>query len=180
MAKHILRTPLSEEDVAKLRIGDVVYITGLVYTARDATHRMLIEELEKGRFPRELLRGAVVYHAGPVVKRVGNEWRVVSVGPTTSIRMERFIPKLLSLAEIRMIVGKGGLGKSASSLVSRGCVYGVFPGGCGVVAAMCVKRVVDVYYLDELGIPEAMWVLEVENFGPIVITVSLTEGNLHS
>jgi len=180
MGTHILKTPLTEDDVKHLKVGDIVYISGTIYTARDLTHRKLIEELSRGSLSREMFRGAVIYHAGPVVRRVNNEWIVMSVGPTTSIRMESFIPKLLELAEIRLIIGKGGLGvKAASTLARRGCAYGIFPGGCGVIAAKCVKRVVDVYYLEELGIPEAMWVLEVEMFGPVIITISPSGESLY-
>ncbi len=180
MKVHFLKAPLSEDDVVRLSVGDIVYVSGIIYTARDLTHRKVIQELKRGSIPRELFKGAVIYHAGPVVKRVGNEWRIISIGPTTSIRMESLTVRLLSLAEIRLIVGKGGFGKHATkALIDKRCAYGIFPGGCGVVAAKCVKRVIDVYYLDELGVPEAMWVLEVEKFGPIVISVAPSEGSLH-
>ena len=172
MARYVLRTPLSEDDVVKLHVGDIVYINGIVITARDLTHRRIIEDLDVGKLPRALFDGSVIYHAGPVVKHVDGTWHVVSIGPTTSIRMETYTPKLLERARIRLIVGKGGMGRSTlDALVRHRCVYGIFPGGCGIVAAKCVKRVLDVFYLDELGVPEAMWILEVEMFGPIIIAM---------
>jgi len=169
----VLKTPIEEEDVEKLKVRDVVYIDGILITARDMTHRLMIEKLRKGELDPKMFEGGVIYHAGPVVKREGQEWKIISIGPTTSIRMEKYIPELLELAKIRLIVGKGGVGpRSKEALKKHKCAYGIFPGGCGIVAAQKVKKVLDVLYLDELGIPEAIWILEVEKFGPIIVTVA--------
>ncbi len=169
----VLRTPIDERDIEKLKVRDVVYIDGIIITARDMTHRLIIEKLRKGELNPKMFDGGVIYHAGPVVKKEGKEWKIISIGPTTSLRMEKYIPELLELANIRLIVGKGGVGpRSEEAIRKHRSVYGIFPGGCGIVAAQKVKKVIDVFYLDELGIPEAMWILEVEKFGPVIITVA--------
>ncbi|NPA69465.1 MAG: fumarate hydratase [Crenarchaeota archaeon] len=171
--EKVVRTPIDERDVEKLKIRDIVYIDGIIITARDMTHRLIIEKLRKGELDPKMFEGGVIYHAGPVVKREGQEWKIISIGPTTSLRMDKYIPQLLELVKVRLIVGKGGLGpRSEEAVKKHKCIYGIFPGGCGIVAAQKVKRVIDVLYLEELGIPEAMWILEVEKFGPIVITVA--------
>jgi len=167
-----LRTPIRDVDIERLKIRDIVYIDGVLLTARDLTHRTIIEKIKKGELDPKIFEGGVIYHAGPVVKRENQEWRIISIGPTTSIRMEKYIPELLELANIKLIVGKGGIGpKSMQAIKKHKCAYGIFPGGCGIVAAQKVKKVIDVLYLEELGTPEALWILEVEKFGPIIITV---------
>ena len=173
-----LETPLKDDDIKNLHVGDIVYISGTLITARDLTHRVIIKLLEESKISKDIFEGCVIYHAGPVVKRENDKWHIVSIGPTTSIRMEKYIPRLLKLANVKMIVGKGGLTRRVVPIFrDRVCAYGIFPGGCGIVAAIHVKEVIDVMFLEELGIPEAMWILRVENFGPIVITVDC-EGNI--
>ncbi len=172
MKVHHLRTPLTEEDVRRLEVGDIVYLSGLLVTARDMTHRLVIDKVRKGELSPGFLKGLVLYHAGPVVKRRDDRWEIIAVGPTTSMRMEPLEREFIQLTGVKLIVGKGGMGsRTRQALREFYCAYGIFPGGCGIVAAKAVKRVVDVYFLDELGIPEAMWFLEVENFGPIVIAM---------
>ncbi len=144
-----LRTPLSEKDVLKLRAGDIVYLSGEIVTARDSAHRRILS------LPREELpfnpEGAVVYHCGPVVRRKGQEWEIVSAGPTTSARMNRYLDGILSLG-VRGIIGKGGM--RAEPFKGR-AVYLAFTGGAGSLAAESIKRVKAVHWLD-LGIPEAL------------------------
>ncbi len=172
MHVHYLRTPISDEDIQRLNVGDIVYVTGIIVTARDLTHRLVIEKVKNGQLSQGFLKGLVLYHAGPVAKRKNNTWEVIAAGPTTSIRMEDLEPEFIQLTGVKLIVGKGGMGKRTLNALKRYCcAYGIFPGGCGIVAAKCVKRVVNVYFLEELGIPEAMWFFEVENFGPIVVAM---------
>ncbi|NPA23543.1 MAG: fumarate hydratase, partial [Crenarchaeota archaeon] len=140
--EHILRTPIRDVDIERLKIRDIVYIDGVLLTARDLTHRTIIEKIKKGELDPKIFEGGVIYHAGPVVKRENQEWRIISIGPTTSIRMEKYIPELLELANIKLIVGKGGIGpKSMQAIKKHKCAYGIFPGGCGIVAAQKVKKV---------------------------------------
>jgi len=169
---HYLKTPLTDEDIRKLEVGDIVYVSGLLVTARDLTHRLVIEKVLRGELERGFLKGLVLYHAGPVVRKHDDTWEVVAAGPTTSMRMEPLEREFIQLTGVKLIVGKGGMGqRTRQALREFCCAYGIFPGGCGIVAAKAIKRVVHVYFLEELGIPEAMWFLEVENFGPIVIAM---------
>lgn len=169
-----LKTPLNPEDVLDLVVGDVVYLSGTVYTARDAAHRRILELSGRGELPFEL-EGAVIYHCGPVVRRTAGGWEVVSAGPTTSARMNPYLEEMLSLG-VRGIVGKGGM--RPEPFVGRG-VYFAFTGGAGSLAAMSIKRVLDVLWLDDLGVPEAVWVFEVRDF-PLLVAIDSTGKSLYS
>ncbi len=179
--EYHLRTPLSEEDVRKLRVGDIVYLSGIVVSARDAAHKKVLELLEKGEKLPIDLRGLAVYHVGPVARRrPDGSWEVIAAGPTTSARMESVEAEFIEKTGVRMVIGKGGMGKRTAEACKRfGAVYAVFTGGAAVLAAQAIKRVVDVYWLDELGMAEAMWVFEVEEFGPLVVTIDPEGRNLY-
>ncbi|RLI38031.1 fumarate hydratase [Candidatus Bathyarchaeota archaeon] len=179
MAVYKLRTPISEEDVRRLKLGDVVYISGIMVTARDSAHRRAMELLRAGKSLPVDLRGGVLYHCGPVVQKVNEEWRVVAAGPTTSIRMEPFEADFIKLTGVRVIVGKGGMGADTTrACKEHGAVYTSFTGGCGALAANAIKRVLRVEWLD-LGIPEALWVFEVQEFGPLVVTIDAHGNNFY-
>ena len=175
-----LRTPLSEEDVRKLRVGDTVYLSGLIFTARDAAHRKILDLINRGEKLPFDPRGLAVYHVGPVVRKKNGEWEVIAAGPTTSARLEPVEHEFIAKTRVRMIIGKGGMGsKTAEACKKYGAVYAVFTGGAAVLAAQAIKRVVNVYWLDELGIPEAVWLFEVEEFGPLTVTIDATGKNLY-
>lgn len=175
---YFLKTPLQEEDIRRLRVNDTVYLTGVVVTARDAAHRKFIEYLKEGRPLPIDLKGGVIYHCGPVVKKIDNEWIIVAGGPTTSIRMELYEADIIKYLGVKLIIGKGGMGsKTAQACREFGAVYTTFTGGAGVLAVNAIKRVIKVEWLD-LGIPDALWVLEVENFGPLLVTIDTTGRNL--
>ncbi len=164
------KTPIL--DARKYKVGDVIYITGEVVLARDEAHKKLLEE----GAPLDL-KGAVIYHCGPVVTKVNGEWKVVAAGPTTSIRMEIFEDKFIEKFHPAIIVGKGGMGeKTLKALKEHGAVYAAYTGGCGALAAERIKSVKEVHFLEELGIPEAVWVFNVEEFGPLVVTMD-SHGN---
>ena len=165
--ERILTTPISEAEARDLHVGDVIYITGTMFTARDEAHLTMLEQ--GAPFPIE---GLAVYHCGPVVKKEGEEWKFVSAGPTTSARMEIFEDRFLEKFPVRVIVGKGGMGeKTLAALGKVGAVYTHYTGGAGALAARAVTRVTDVHWLKELGIPEAVWVLSVKEFGPLTVTM---------
>jgi len=178
MAEYKLKTPLSEEDVRKLRAGDIVYVSGIIVTARDAAHRRMLEYLSQGKEIPVDLNGGVIYHCGPVVRKTNSEWEVISAGPTTSARMELYEADVIEKLGVRMIIGKGGMGsKTAEACKKYGAVYTIFTGGAGALAANAIKRVVKVEWLD-LGVPEALWVFEVEEFGPLLVAIDSTGRNL--
>ncbi len=179
MAEYKLRTPLSEDAIRELNVGDVVYLTGVVVTMRDTGHKRAVELLSKGeRLPVDM-RGLALYHAGPVVRRVGDRWEVVVIGPTTSTRMEVYEYDIIEKTGVRMVIGKGGMGPRTAEACKRfGAVYTVYPGGAAALQAEQVRRVLEVHWLD-LGVPDAMWVLEVENLGPLTVVIDSKGRNLY-
>ena len=164
-----LKTPITREQVSNLNIGDVVNITGTVYTGRDMAHLRIQKLLDDGESLPEEFNGGVIFHAGPVVKKENGDWKIWVIGPTTSARMEPYAEMVGKLG-VRAIVGKGGMGEGTlNSLAEYGGIYLLAAPGCGVVHAEAVKRVARVHWLEELGVPEAIWVLEVVNWGPLVV-----------
>ena len=164
-----LTTPLSAESVRKLKVNDLVTLTGTIYTARDMAHLKLRELKESGQPLPEALEGSVIFHAGPVVKKVDGGFNLLNIGPTTSIRMEPHSDFLGRLG-VRAIVGKGGLGDgSVQAFKKYGMVYLLAAPGCGVLHAQAVKQVMRVHWLEEMGMPEAIWVLEVKEWGPLMV-----------
>jgi len=167
--EYHLQTPLKREDIEKLNAGDVVYISGDILTARDEAHARILEIKERGEKLPFSLEGAVIYHCGPLMQQTEKGWKVISAGPTTSGRMSKMTPSLLKAHEVRAIIGKGGMKGIASALENR-CVYLAYTGGCAALAAQLIKEVKTVHWLD-LGMPEAVWVLRVENFGPLIVGI---------
>ena len=171
MATYKLRTPVSEAEIRKLKVNDVLYITGTVVTARDQAHRRALEYSKQGKPLPINLEGLALFHCGPVMSKQGERWVAIAAGPTTSTRMELFEAEFIEKFKVRVIVGKGGMGeKTADAMAKYGAVYGAFTGGAAVLAAKAIKRVKNVEWLD-LGMPEAMWVFEVEEFGPLLVAI---------
>ncbi|KYZ77835.1 fumarate hydrolyase [Anaerosporomusa subterranea] len=174
--KKILNTPVSDEDLKDIKIGDVIYLNGHIVTCRDVAHRRLIE------LGRELpvdLKGGAIFHAGPIVRKIegtDDKYEMVSIGPTTSMRMEKFEKEFIEQTGVKIIVGKGGMGPNTEA----GCrehkaLHCVFPAGCAVVAATCVEEIESQHWMD-LGMPEALWVSRVKEFGPLIVSID-AEGN---
>lgn len=164
MTEHRLRTPLSIEDVKKLCAGDVVFISGPIYTARDKAHALM-----RAKGSPVSLEGAALYHCGPLIR--GDE--VLSAGPTTSGRMARYTEEILRL-KVRAIIGKGGL--PGEPFLGK-AVYLAYPGGCGAAAAKQLRlRSVS---LQDLGMAEALWKFEAENLGPMIVAVDSHGGDLY-
>ncbi len=174
--KRILTTPIASKDLESLVVGDIIYLNGYLITARDDVHQRLIKQ------NRELpvdLKGLAIFHAGPIMQEIAGQpgkYRVVSIGPTTSMRMEKYEKEFIAATGVKLIVGKGGMGPATV----EGCrqhqaVHAVFPGGCAVLAATTVDEVERVEWLD-LGMPEAMWVMRVKEFGPLIVSID-TQGN---
>ncbi|MBD3158669.1 MAG: fumarate hydratase [Candidatus Lokiarchaeota archaeon] len=180
MAEYHLTTPISEEEARKLKVGDVIYVSGEhVYTARDEAHERALEMYEKGEKPPVEFEGSVVYHVGPVAQKKDGEWNIVSAGPTTSIRMEIFEDEFLRNYKARVIIGKGGMAdRTLAALKEVGAVYCSFTGGCGALAARGLKEV-RAYEWSDLGMPEALWVITAEEFGPLMVTMDSHGNSLH-
>jgi fumarate hydratase subunit beta len=176
VATYKLKTPISEEDVRKLKVNDVVYVTGTIVTARDQAHRRALEMAKEGKQIPIDLKGLAVFHCGPIVKKEGDKWIAVAAGPTTSTRMDIFEDEFIKNFGVRVVIGKGGMGKRTTEAMKKyGAVYGAFTGGAAVLAAKTIKNVRTVEWYD-LGVPEAMWVFEVEDFGPLAISID-SHGN---
>ncbi|MEM4298599.1 MAG: FumA C-terminus/TtdB family hydratase beta subunit [Nitrososphaerota archaeon] len=176
MVEVRLKLPLNEEDVRRLNLGDIVYLTGTIYTARDEAHIHILEELRKGHKIGVEFRGSAIFHCGPIMKKVDGKWKVVAAGPTTSTRMNSLEPEFIERTGVRAIIGKGGMSRAVADAMAKfGCVYLSMTGGAAVLAADRIKDVKGVY-LEELGMPEAVWILEVEEFGPLIVGID-AKGN---
>lgn len=161
----ILNYPFTLAAVKELRVGDSVRLSGTIYTGRDRLHKFLAQG---GHSPVDLHDGAL-YHCGPVVVREEGGWRVKAAGPTTSIREEPYMAQVIADHGVRVVIGKGGMGqRTLAACISHGCVYLQAVGGAAALLARCVKRVEDVYFLDEFGSAEAMWKLEADGFELVV------------
>lgn len=168
-----LQAPLSEATVRALKVGDVVLVNGSMVTARDAAHAYLLHHDS----PCDL-HGAILYHCGPVMMREGDQWRVAAAGPTTSIREEPYEADIIQRFGIRAVMGKGGMGKKTlAALKEFGAVYLHAIGGAAQYYARCLKAT-GVDLLDELGVPEAMWHFDAQNFVAIV-TMDSRGNSLH-
>jgi fumarate hydratase subunit beta len=172
MAEHHLTLPLDEATARGLALGDTVYITGTFVTARDEAHIHALEAAKAGkRLPVEL-EGAAVFHCGPIMRDLGDgRWELVAAGPTTSSRMNGLEPDFLRQFKARAIIGKGGMSRpTVDAMREVGAVYLAITGGAAVVAARGVRQVSGVHWHD-LGMPEAMWVLEGQDFGPMTVAI---------
>ncbi len=179
MVTYRLKTPLSEAQIRKLEVNDVLYLTGTVVTARDQAHKRALEYSAQNKPLPVSLDGLAVYHCGPVMSKRGNRWVAVAAGPTTSTRLEPVEADFVERFKVRVIIGKGGMGeKTAAALAKHGAVYCAFTGGAAVLAAKAIKRVQRVEWLD-LGLPEAMWVFEVEAFGPLLVAIDSRGNSLY-
>ncbi|MBI4476065.1 MAG: fumarate hydratase [Acidobacteria bacterium] len=168
-----LHTPLTREDIHTLHVGDVVLLSGPLFTGRDAVHAHLMKH-----DPPVDLRGAALYHCGPVVAKEGEAWKVTAAGPTTSIREEPYQAEILRRYGVRAVIGKGGMGaRTLEGLKESGAVYLNAVGGAAQFYARCIERVEGVFLM-EFGTPEAMWHLHVRDF-PSVVTMDAHGRSLH-
>lgn len=178
MTTHALETPISEEEIRRIKVNDVLYISGTIVTARDQAHRRALEYFKDGKPIPIDLEGLAVFHCGPVVKKENDRWIAVAAGPTTSTRMDIFEDAFIKDFKIKVVIGKGGMGKKTTDAMAKyGAVYGAFTGGAAVLAAKAIKNIKSVEWLD-LGMPEAMWIFEVEDFGPLVVAIDSHGKNL--
>ncbi len=170
---------MSKDRVLSLRVGDMVSINGLIVTGRDKLHKYLVNEKPpKKRIPFNL-EGTVLYHCGPIVKKTSKGFEIVACGPTTSMRVEMYEDSVISQYGIKGVMGKGGMGpQTREALQEKGCVYLHAVGGAAVYLAQRVKRVAGVWKLEQFGMAEAMWLLEVENF-PAIVTMDAYGNSLH-
>ena len=185
-----LTTPISDEEIRSLKAGDTVYLNGIIVTGRDAAHKFMIEHFIKNPVQpedeelheklKELLDGGVIYHCGPVVKtHEDGSYSFVAAGPTTSIREEVYQADVIKHFNLKGVIGKGGMaGNTLKACEEQPAVYLHAIGGAASYIAQSVKEVLGVYKL-EFGVPEAMWVIRVEDF-PVVVTMDSHGTSLHT
>ncbi len=197
MSTHHLTIPISEASIRSLEVGDTVYVSGVMVTGRDAAHKYMVEtfirshaipEGERDVYDelRDLLREGLIYHCGPVVRRLSPsqkgteaEWAFVAAGPTTSIREEVYEPEVIEHFGLRGVVGKGGMGDNTlRACREHGAVYFHAVGGAASLIADAVQEVVAVHKKDAFGVPEAFWVIRVEDF-PVVVTMDTHGRSIH-
>lgn len=187
-----LTIPIGDETVRELKVGDPVILSGIMLTGRDAAHKWMVETfVKKTREPRgddlavyeaikPLLSGSAIYHCGPVVSGLDTkDYRFVAAGPTTSIREEPYQGDVMRHFNVKAVIGKGGMGKRTLAACQE--VPGVYLhaiGGAASLIAQTVNRVLGVYKL-EFGVPEALWVIQVQDF-PAVVTMDAHGASLHS
>jgi len=174
-----LKLPVSEESIRNLKVGDFVELTGRMITGRDAAHTWLIKDHREDVAP--YMEGTVIYHCGPVVaENEDGSYDFVAAGPTTSIREEPYQADVIGRYGLRGVIGKGGMGqKTLDGLAEHGAVYLHAVGGAAQVLARAIPRVEKVFMLSEFGVPEALWVIEVERF-PVMVTMDSHGGSLHA
>lgn len=187
-----IQLPLTAETVRSLKVGDPLTLSGVMVTGRDAVHKWLVDtfikntrqpqgdDLEVYEAIKPLLNGSVIYHCGPVVAGLDTRiYRFVAAGPTTSSREEPYQGDVMRHFNVRGVIGKGGMGpKTLAACQEVPGVYLHAIGGAASLIAQTVTRVLEVYKLD-FGVPEAMWVIEVNDF-PVVVTMDAHGSSLHA
>ncbi|WP_299522471.1 FumA C-terminus/TtdB family hydratase beta subunit [uncultured Methanobrevibacter sp.] len=169
MEKNI-KVPVKNEDLSDLRIGDVITLTGNIITARDQAHKRILEQ----GAPLDI-EGAAIFHAGPIISKDENNYKMVAVGPTTSMRMNPYQSDVIDMGP-KIVIGKGGMDDSVrEALIKNNALYVVATGGCAALYVDAVEEIESVDWLD-LGMPEAMWNLKVKDFGPLIVAMD-SEGN---
>ena len=163
--------PIDEDGVRKLQMGDVVYLSGVVYTLRDMAYERAVELLGRGEeLPFNLEDGAI-WHCGPIMRKSNDKWKTVAAGPTSSSRFTELEAELVRRLHTRLAIGKGTMGEAtADAFKDVGGAYLLATGGCAALHAMRVTNVENVYWLD-LGMPEAVWVFRVKDLGPLVVGI---------
>lgn len=175
MQKRIITTPIDNGQIENLKIGDVVYLTGMLVTCRDDGHRRLVRN---GIYPKFDLKGMAILHAGPIVKKTDTGYEMISIGPTTSRRMEAYEKEFIEMSGVKMVIGKGGMGaKTAQGCKEQKALHCIFPGGCAVTAVTEVEEIVGVEW-EDFGMPEALWIMRVKEFGPLIVSIDTEGSNL--
>ena len=174
--KKVLITPVTNDDLKDIKIGDIIYLDGSMTTCRDVAHRRLVEE---GRELPVDVKNNAIFHAGPIIRPLDNDkFEMVSVGPTTSMRMEKFEYDFVKLTGVKVIIGKGGMKENTERACKEfGAIHCVFPAGNAVVAATEVEEIVKAEWRD-LGMPETLWNCRVKEFGPLIVSIDAKGNNM--
>ncbi|MFH1695835.1 MAG: FumA C-terminus/TtdB family hydratase beta subunit [Candidatus Micrarchaeota archaeon] len=172
-----LNIPVDDKKVRELNAGDLVELTGTIFLARDRVHKLLTEKTDE-KF-KEKLKNGVIYHCGPIARKEKEKWIILSAGPTTSTRMEAFEYDVIRDYGIKGVIGKGGMKeKTLKALEEFGAVYFLAVGGTAALLAERIVKVKNVFFLEEFGIPEALWEFEVKEF-PLIVSMDSKGKSLH-
>ncbi len=179
-----INLPYESIKLNELNVGDIIYLNGNIMTARDHAHKRIINyDSSKKKLPKIFtsMKNCAIYHSGPIIHEInsknGTKYKIYSGGPTTSARMEPFQEKVCDILDIKIVIGKGGMKKVNFS--NFGGIYLSFTGGCGAIFANFTKNITDVIWLEDLGMPEAIWIIEVENFGPLIVSQDAQGNSLY-
>ena len=165
-----LNVPIKENKLYDLKAGDVIYLSGNIFTARDQAHKRIIEQGSPLN-----IKGAAIFHAGPIITKKDDNYEMVAIGPTTSMRMNPYQSDVLDRGA-KIIIGKGGMDDNVrEALVRNNAIYVVATGGCAALYVDAVENIDSVDWLD-LGMPEAIWNLKVKDFGPLIVAMD-SKGN---
>ena len=176
--EHHLKTPVSKADLKGLHVGDRVYISGKLFTIRDLSHKRIGEYARTGEVLPFDLKGAAIFHCGPIIKKsASGQWQAAAAGPTSSSRFSPFVRPVLEYAGPKIIVGKGSLFPEAyQAIVDNQAVYLLGVGGCGALYAAQISRVLNAYW-EEFGMVDTAWEFEINRFGPLTVGIDLDGNN---
>jgi fumarate hydratase subunit beta len=167
--KHNIDLPIQPNEFRSLSLGDQVYLNGIIITARDQAHKKILELNKNSKLPSifDTINNSAIFHCGPLIEEQSGNYSIISAGPTTSQRMDPLENEVIDILNVKFIIGKGGM----RNLATEGyrVAYLSYPGGCGAVVNQKVKKIVDVKW-KELSLCEAVWFLEVHNFGPLIVS----------
>lgn len=174
-----LSSPLTKDEVLSLKVGDMVTLNGMIVTGRDKAHRFLFHEKPHPKDIPFELEGGVIYHCGPIIKKINDAYKLIAAGPTTSKRVEMYEADIIKNYGIRGIIGKGGMGeRTLNAMKACGCVYLHTVSGAAAYLADRVKNVIGGWKTEQFGEIDAMWLFEVGDF-PAVVTMNAHGNSLH-
>ena len=171
--KKVINLPLCDDDIRGLHAGDIIYLCGILVTGRDEVYHRIVED----GLPCPVdLQGGANYHAGPIVREKTDGWELVSIGPTSSVRMEKWAANFIKKTGVKVMIGKGGMGeKTTAACREYGAIHCVYPGGCAVLGASQIEKIEGVFW-PELTMAECLWVMRTNEFGPLIVSID-THGN---
>ena len=176
--EHHLKTPVTESDLKALQMGDIVYLSGKLFTLRDLAHKRIGEYFRAGKgYPFDL-KGQAILHCGPIINKIGpGEWQAVATGPTSSSRFSPFVRPVLEGPGAKIVVGKGSLFSEAyRAVVDNKAVFLLAVGGCAALYATQIRKVTNAYW-EEFGMTDTVWEFDIEEFGPLTVGIDLEGKN---
>lgn len=177
MAEYELQTPMKEKEIRRLRIKDVIYVSGEVLTVRDSAYERILATLDANQPLPFDLAGKAIWHAGPITKQEGKKWKAVAVGSTTSSRFSGPAARLMGDLGVRLVIGKGFMGPEAAKAMSDfGAAYVITTGGAAAYYANQIEETPAVHWLD-LGMPAAVWMFRAKRLGPLIVAMDAQGGN---